>query len=242
MAGGGVRSLPPKIMKNNRNKYSVFIDFDNTITTLNIFDDMLKRFSDDESWRQFEREWENGRIGSRECLSRQLECLKLTKDSLDKYLSTVKLDPYFKKLAEFLKSRNIPLIVLSDNFDYILKRILKNNHVRGLSIYANKLRFVKGKLTPSFPFADKDCRVCAHCKIKNLLANKAGDPIIIYIGDGQSDICPAKSADIVFAKSHLLSYFKEKKIDCYEFGSLKDVYNNFRDTLVLRERCNFHTK
>ena len=209
-------------------KYTVFIDFDNTITTLDVFDDMLNRFSNDESWLELESQWENGQIGSRECLSRQLGCLKLTKNNLDNYLSTVKLDPYFKKLLKLLSSRKIPVIVLSDNFDYILKRILWKNKIGNLKVYANKLRFAKGKLSPSFPFADKDCGICAHCKVKNLLANKTRDSIIVYIGDGRSDTCPAEHADIVFAKSHLLSHCKNAKIDCLEFVGLKDVYDTFK--------------
>jgi 2-hydroxy-3-keto-5-methylthiopentenyl-1-phosphate phosphatase len=47
---------------------------------------------------------------------------------------------------------------------------------------------------------------------------------IIYIGDGRSDICAAKEADIVFAKDTLLEYFKKHDLPCAEFYDLGTVY------------------
>ena len=44
------------------------------------------------------------------------------------------------------------------------------------------------------------------------------DPII-YVGDGRSDICPAKEADIVMAKGVLLKYLRSHKLPCVEFNN-----------------------
>lgn len=210
-------------------KCIVFIDFDNTITTRDILDDMLLRFSKDVRWAELEKEWETGKIGSRECLRRQMKGIRISKRKLDLYLSNIRLDPYFKRLAGLLNAQKIKMIVLSDNFDYILKRILRANGVRRLQVYSNKLRFNKDRLLPIFPFSHKNCRSCGHCKKKNLLANADKESIIFYIGDGHSDICPAKYADIVFAKKDLLRYLKNKKhACCLPFKSLRDIYDYFK--------------
>jgi len=216
----------------NPQKCVVFFDFDNTIATCDVFDSMLPVFSRDNLWVKLEKDWEDGKIGSHKCLKDQIRGLSITRPALDNYLSGIRLDPYFSKLVSILSGMKIKIVVLSDNFDYILKRILHNHGIRNLNIYSNKLNFKGGRLTPVFPYRNKKCNICAHCKSKNLLANVSHDSIIIYIGDGRSDICPSKYADIVFAKDSLLSYFQEKKLTCFSYKSLKDVYTSFKRSLV----------
>ncbi|MDD2689556.1 MAG: MtnX-like HAD-IB family phosphatase [Candidatus Omnitrophica bacterium] len=212
----------------NSSNCVVFFDFDNTITSCDVLDDMLARFSRDNRWLELEESWRKGQIGSRACLSGQLKGIRMTRKALDKYLLTIKLDRYFKRLLNLLEAKRIKTIVLSDNFDYILSRILKYNAVGNLRIYSNKLRFQRDRLIPQFPHRDSDCQSCAHCKRKNLLANVHKESIIFYIGDGHSDICPAKYADVVFAKRDLLRYFKKKKLPCLPFKNLKRIYNYFK--------------
>ena len=208
----------------NPKKCIVFLDFDNTIVTCDIFDNMLLLFSRDDRWVELEKRWRSGRIGSKTCLEGQLRGMDLDKKSLDAYLPKIKLDPYFKQLYKFLQVKKVRTIVLSDNFDYILNRVLKINGVKKLKIYANKLKFFREKVITDYPFKNKDCQICAHCKTKNLLAKVAKDSIIIYIGDGSTDICPAKYAKVVFAKDNLLRYFKDNKLDYMAFHNLKDVF------------------
>jgi 2,3-diketo-5-methylthio-1-phosphopentane phosphatase len=209
----------------NPEKCIIFFDFDNTIATCDVFDSMLPRFSKNDLWMELEKEWQGGRIGSRACLQGQIKGMGINKKALDRYLAGIKIDPYFKKIGRYLISRKIKIVVLSDNFDYILERILDYHAIKGLKVYSNKLRFSGGSLVPYFPHRDPHCQVCAHCKTKNLLANVQKDSIIIYVGDGRSDICPSQYADMVFAKDDLLKYFQDRKYTCYAYRSLKDVYD-----------------
>jgi 2,3-diketo-5-methylthio-1-phosphopentane phosphatase len=206
----------------------VFFDFDNTIARYDVFDDMIERFAKDSRWIEIEERWRKGEIGSKECLEGQLKCTRITKKALDRYLSRIKLDPYFKKLMTLLCAKKIKAVVLSDNFDYILKRILAHNGIRGLKVYSNKMQVIRDKFIPSFPFGNRKCLRCAHCKSKNLLANASQNNIIIYIGDGRSDICPAQKADIIFAKDSLLSFCRSKNIKHIPFRNLKKVYTYFQ--------------
>lgn len=216
----------------NPDKCVVFFDFDNTIATCDVFDNMLPRFSQDDLWVELEAKWEKGKIGSRACLEGQIKGLSITKEALDKYLAGIKIDPYFKKIIRGLTSRGVKTFVLSDNFDYILERILHLNGIKNLKIYSNKLRLIKNELLPQFPYSSDKCHICAHCKTKNLLANVSKESIIIYIGDGRSDICPSQYADIIFAKDDLLKHFKDKNLTCFSYRNLKDVYDYFKRSFL----------
>ncbi|MBU1727639.1 MAG: MtnX-like HAD-IB family phosphatase [Candidatus Omnitrophica bacterium] len=212
-------------------KFQVFFDFDNTIATVDTFDSMLPVFAKSDRWVKLEQRWVQGQISSKECLEGQLNCMELDRERLNLYLSGIKLDPYFKKLVKFLESRRIKSMVLSDNFDYILKKVLKYNEVKNIKVYSNILKFINSRPIALFPFRHKRCPTCAHCKTKNLLANTDSNSSIVYIGDGRSDFCPVKYADIVFAKDALLKYCREQKLKCYPYKSLKDVYNYFKRSL-----------
>ncbi|MBI4706601.1 MAG: MtnX-like HAD-IB family phosphatase [Candidatus Omnitrophica bacterium] len=192
-----------KLPKFSASQCAVFFDFDNTIASCDVLDNILPLFSSNKRWIELEKQWQEGKIGSLKCLHGQLQGIRITKRDLDEYLSGIKIDPYFNRLVKFLKEAKIKSAVLSDNFDYILKSILKHNYIKGLKVYSNKLELSRNRLIPQFPYQAKKCSICAHCKTKNLLANSFKNSIIIYIGDGRSDICPAKYADIVFAKDSL---------------------------------------
>ena len=205
-------------------KSIIFFDFDNTITKFDVIDDMLERFSSDDKWLALEKEWKAGKIGSRKCLDGQIRGMRVTRKELDRYLRTIKLDPSFKKILKLCKSKNIKNIILSDNFRYIISRILKNNGISGLDVYCNSLRVGNGKLTPAFPYPGKRCGNCAHCKTSNLIANIGKSTAAVYVGDGLSDLCPSRRADLVFAKSTLKKRLKAEKVPHIPFDSLEDVY------------------
>jgi len=208
----------------------VFFDFDNTITHYDILDDIIQNFAVDEGWIKFEKSWKKGEIGSGACLKGQFRSVKVTKKDLFGYLSKIKIDPHFHSILEMLKREGLTPVILSDSFSVVIKYILKNNNVNGVKVYANHLKFSQGNLIPSFPYKNNSCSRCAHCKKKNLLKKGLGDKIIMYIGDGLSDICPAECSDIVFAKAkgRLLKHFRKTKKPCISFNDLSDIHNYFK--------------
>ncbi|MFA5090534.1 MAG: MtnX-like HAD-IB family phosphatase [Candidatus Omnitrophota bacterium] len=210
----------------------VFFDFDNTITTVDVIDDMLLNFSCNTKWQGLEQAWQEGRIGSRECLKGQISTLRVEKRKLDEYLKGIKIDPYFKKLIGLLSRCNIKRVILSDNFDYILRSILENNGISRMDFYANSLKLSQDKLIPRFPRKNKECGLCAHCKKKSILENTPLTGKVFYIGDGLSDICASRHADIVFAKEHLLRYARKKKMDYIAYRSMQDIYRYFKRNLI----------
>jgi 2-hydroxy-3-keto-5-methylthiopentenyl-1-phosphate phosphatase len=91
--------------------------------------------------------------------------------------------------------------------------------------------FTGGGFTPSFPYSDAECAACANCKRNHLLTRSGDDHVIVYIGDGHSDCCPARYADIVYAKDTLLKYCEKENITYHRFETFRDVLRHFQHTV-----------
>ena len=207
---------------------AVFFDFDNTITHFDVLDDIVETFSVNKEWMKFESAWKRGRIGSKDCLSGQFKSVRIDKKGLSKHLSKIRVDPYFKKILTLLKSRSVRPVIVSDSFSFFLEYILKNNGIRGIKIYSNKIGFSKDRLIPVFPYQHDTCKTCGNCKKRHLSKSGAKGKVIIYVGDGLYDLCPAMHSDIVFAKGNLKKYLTREGKSFFPFETLKDVYNYIR--------------
>lgn len=205
-----------------------FIDFDGTISKADVVDLILDRFASDE-WRKVEEEWIQGRIGSRECLSRQIALVSATKEEFARLITEVDVDPYFVSFLKRAKAYGIPVTIVSDGFkiviEEVLKRTLKNSLDlwHHLPVFSNRLEWVNGRLKAYFPEGSACEHGCANCKSKVIVAHRKDGVKIVFVGDGLSDRFAAEASDLTFAKSKLLKYCEEKKINHKKYVSFKDI-------------------
>ncbi|MBF0511268.1 MAG: MtnX-like HAD-IB family phosphatase [Candidatus Omnitrophica bacterium] len=223
-----INSASPLVLANCR----VFIDFDNTITTSDVLDDLIKRFSINNQWEQLEKAWRDGKIGTKECLDGQLRNVRVNKNTLHNFLRKVELDPYFHKLLALLVKEGIKPVILSDNFTYIIEKILQYQGIKDLKVYGNSLRFWREHLIPSFPYDNPFCLTCAHCKKIHLTKDRTENKLIVFIGDGRSDFCPARVSDIVFAKDSLLRFMINEELPYIAYKNLGHIHDYFEGALT----------
>jgi 2-hydroxy-3-keto-5-methylthiopentenyl-1-phosphate phosphatase len=69
-----------------RVKCRVLVDFDGTIAPTDTTDLLLERFAEPE-WHSIEDDWKAGRIGSRECLVRQIDLVRATPTEMDSFMN-----------------------------------------------------------------------------------------------------------------------------------------------------------
>ncbi len=211
-------------MSASRN-FELYFDFDNTIADFDVLDDIIRRFSINEDWRQAEAAWEAGEIGSRECLERQLAQVRVTEAALEDYLDSIKVDPAFGPIIDLARAHQIEPVVVSDSFGRIIDRILANNRVNGLKVWANDLRLDGDQPVLAFPYFHSICSTCGNCKTSHLFKrNRPPGTKKIYVGDGRSDICPAGFCEILFAKGTLLRHYQAIRKDCIPFDDLGTVF------------------
>jgi len=206
----------------------VFCDFDGTITPVDVTDQILAQLAHP-SWREIEREWMLGLIGSRECLERQIALVDAPAEELHAVVDAVAIDSDFKSFCKFARKQRLPLYILSDGFDYVIRRVVKragvDRHFRsGANLFASALRVEGRRLVPSFPHSPEPCgHGCATCKAALIRRLREGRRPVIFVGDGMSDRFAVEVADVVFAKRHLLAHCRESGIACHPFETFKDV-------------------
>jgi len=215
----------------------VVSDFDGTITLLDVTDQVLAQLAHP-SWRDVEREWALGTIGSRECLERQIALVDASARDLDAMVDSVEVDPHFAAFDRFLHRRRIPFYIASDGFDYVIRRVLKRAGVsgplrNGSHLFASAVRVKGRRLLPSFPRSDESCEHgCATCKAALLRRLGKNRQPVIFVGDGMSDRFAVEVADVVFAKRQLLAHCLERGIACHAFETFKDIQTGLERLLA----------
>src|SRR5882672_11361218 len=210
-------------------KAILFLDFDGTITCRDAVDVILETYADPK-WLAFEAEWRAGRIGSRDCLQAQMSLVRATRKQLDALLDQIEIDEGLVTLLEMCATHDIPAHIVSDGFDYCIRRILFGASkrvaalLRGRRVCAGHLESRGHVWWTEFPFFRQTCgHGCATCKPSVMrLLNRTNAPAI-FVGDGLSDRYAVDSADLVFAKDSLATYCNENGIDHASFRNLNDV-------------------
>ena len=211
-------------------KLRIFCDFDGTIAKNDVGNVLFTTFGDPNHWWQLVSQWRKGLLDGRDLWRRQCKVSKMMEQELDTFAATQPLDPDFPAFVFFCEKHNIPVYVVSDGMDAYISRILRFNDIENLQIRANHLQIHKdGTLLAEFPYYQENCCNCGNCKGYHVEKEKQPGETTIYIGDGHSDICGLKAADITFAKGYLLDYCRVNNFECLTFKSFADVQEQLKN-------------
>lgn len=207
----------------------LFLDFDGTISRRDAVDAILETYADPR-WLTFESEWRAGQIGSRDCLRAQLSLVRASRQQIDRLLDEIGIDEELVALLETCVARGVPVHIVSDGFDYCIRRILSHAGkrvaalLRGSHVCAAHLESRGHLWRTEFPFFHQTCgHGCATCKPAVMrLLNRTNAPAI-FVGDGLSDRYAVESADIVFAKDGLAEYCGKQVLEYSPYRNLADV-------------------
>lgn len=186
---------------------NVLLDFDGTISLHDTTDLILAAFADPQ-WHDVEEEWVAGRIGSRECMSRQVALMRASPDMLDRLVDGIEVDAHLPQLVEVCRNRGFELTIVSDGFDRVIARVLDRFGLR-VPVVANRLVCLPEKRWGlEFPHAAPFCHA-GTCKCLSAFTPSGAT---ILVGDGRSDFCFAELASVVFAKAKLAEHCRSTGI------------------------------
>ncbi len=215
-------------------KCHLLVDFDGTIAKEDTTDLLLERFADP-SWHEIEDEWKAGRIGSRECMVRQIDLVRATPEQLDEFVADIAVDPGFAAFVELARRQGHTISVVSDGLDRTVGAVLRREGF-DLPYFDNHMQHLgsdRWRLT--FPHSRSDCQSLAgNCKC-GFVDSHSGLPRIV-VGDGRSDFCVAQRADLVLAKGSLARHCRASALPHFAIADFAEARGVFAGWLEKRVR------
>ncbi len=210
----------------------VLCDFDGTICTVDMGNEILNRFTG-KGWDEIDRAYIAGEIGSREAYT---QAASIFKGSMSQMLEFVevseRMDPYFPEFYRFCRGKGIDLKIASDGLDFYIEAILTKHNLQEIEFFSNVVVFRNSDVfSIEFPSMNDQCEKCGTCKSGVLKDNKKYYDLVVYVGNGYSDVCPSKDADLVFAKDVLYDNCRQNGTACIHYKNFKDV-NDFLEKRV----------
>ena len=218
-------------------RFKIFLDFDGTITKNDVGEEIFKKFLDENIVKKIVDDLTADKISSRQCWESLCEsALIKDKKEFDDFILSQEIDPTLHRFVEYCEANSFQLYVLSDGFDYYIDKILNREKLSHLKVFSNKLILTDdGKLIPSFPYYNADCRSSSNCKRNHIIENSGEDDYTVFIGDGNSDNDAIQYVDFIFAKDDLLKFCEVQRITYFPFKDFNDVIVRLNE-LVSKKR------
>jgi len=210
----------------------MIIDFDGTITTRDadvvIAEAVLgarhHRFID-----QLLTEYEQLRITTAEYFQRYLERLGLPPAGFVSHARRVSLRPGLDELITWCASAHIDVHVASEGLDIYIAPILAAAGVSNLPLTCNVARWNGVRYHVTGALDGKSCDRCLTCKGELTRRLKAAGRKVALVGNGASDLCGARHADLVIARDSLADHCRREHIAQVEWSTFEHVREAFED-------------
>lgn len=213
-------------------KVILFTDFDGTVTKQDSNDFLVDNYGMGiEKRRELMRQVIAGKLTFRELFTEMMNSVTLPfHECVEILLKNIELDAGFNDFYEYALKNDIPVIVVSSGMEPIIRALLTKlvgDKASGIEIVSNQVRLQdNGKKWEVVYHDDSDF---GHDKSSTIRKyHKKDRPVLLYAGDGVSDVSAAKETDLLFAKAgqDLITYCQNNKIPYTEFETYDTIHEN----------------
>jgi 2-hydroxy-3-keto-5-methylthiopentenyl-1-phosphate phosphatase len=203
-------------------KIIIQCDFDGTVTEDDISFILLDAFAKGD-WRTINKQHSEGKITVGQFNERAFGLVRASKKAMLDYLKDkVKVRPGFQKLVELCQQKGIRLVIVSNGLEFYIKGILEDMGLYNLEYHAAETRFHANKLKVRYIGPDGSVVDSGYKeKYVNKYLNEGYH--VVYIGNGSSDLSPARGAHQIFATESLLEHCQRSGLTCIPFTSFLEI-------------------
>ncbi len=200
-------------------------DFDGTVSPSDLGHEFVMRFGgrNREALEALADRWRAGTAGHRELTEAEVAGLCCTEAEARAFADGFAIDPGFAPFARSARACGDALCVLSEGFDFYIRALLERAGLDRLEVAANRLRFEGDRVTVEFPYAARSCGRCGNCKASHVREWRSRGYRTVLIGDGFSDRCAAREADVVLAQGALETWCAREGVVFEPFRSFDQV-------------------
>jgi 2-hydroxy-3-keto-5-methylthiopentenyl-1-phosphate phosphatase len=213
--------------EDNKLKTLVQCDFDGTLTEEDVSFLILDSFADGD-WRKIFEDYKEGRIsvGSFNKLAFQL--VKADEETLKKFIKKkTKIRDGLLELLELCRANDFRFVIVSNGLEFYINIILEALDVDDVEVFAAQAVFHPDGIIARYigPDGNEIQNGFKEAYIRYFLNDGYW---IIYIGNGDSDILPARLAGKIFATDTMLTACRRMNVECIPFTSLNDIIKNIK--------------
>ncbi len=205
-------------------KLLIQCDFDGTVIEEDISFLILEHFAKDD-WHVFNDQYNAGKINVAEFNDKSFGLVKATYEEQMEFIKGKdQLRPGFKELIYFCKEKNIKFVIVSNGFDFYIEYYFNLLGLQDVEYHAGKVRFNNNRM--HIDYINYDGRLL-QSGFKDSYTEKflREGYEIIYVGDGMSDLSPAKKCQTVFACKSLAERCRQADVSFLPFHDFYDVIN-----------------
>ncbi|MBA2556799.1 MAG: HAD-IB family phosphatase [Chloroflexi bacterium] len=206
---------------------SFLIDYDGTISLVDVADNLLRRFVTDPvltaELADKDLAYAAGGIGSRELMRWDMEVLPRYPALLRETAAAAPHDPTFVDFVRAARARGAALEIVSDGLGFYLEPALAALGLGDLPVATNDNDLGAPPPALDFPYGHPRCQVCGTCKRERVRAHQAAGQTVVFVGDGVSDRFAAAHADVVFAKDQLAELCAQEGWPFRPWGTFSEI-------------------
>ena len=150
-------------------KWALVSDFDGTASIKDVGDAIVKKFVGPNCWADVDASISRRELNIKGAYEVVYAKMHVSDQTLTDFVLQFKLDPGFKTAVGLFVERDLPVLILSDGFDYYIDLILQRDGLEWLPRIANELKIEGVTPKPSFPYHGLlNCFHCGNCKTYHL--------------------------------------------------------------------------
>jgi len=216
-------------------QYAITADFDGTIT-LEDSNDLLFVTHGNAKNLKIEADYCAGLVGGTETMHRHFQARRMGLREYFAFLDAhIQIDPGFDEFLQYLRVHDLPFFIVSGGYRQGIQQILGTERMKHVvQLFANELLEENGYLISSGSMEDAVCTEpigpCGNCKKVCIdTIRRQSNRKILFIGDGMTDRCAAKEADVLFAKEGcpLVDYCRAHDLPYIPYTCFDDITDYF---------------
>ncbi len=202
---------------------AILCDFDDTAAQQNVAHLVLDRFANND-WRKLQQQFQEGTIRAKDYFEWPFASVTASREAMQRHVrDNGRLRDGFVELAHYCREHGVELAIVTHGLDFYVEALLEQAGLDWLPTYAVHAHFNDSGIQYEYKYAREGCLEYGNCKCSIVDRYRGNGRQVLYVGDGISDLCPARRADLVFARARLLKECQEQGLPHIELRDFNDV-------------------